>query len=72
MTDDFDYTTDDARLRVTKIGYTIPVSCCVLGTCDHEGPTPTRRQRIRLRLGRWWWDNRPRIHRGPCDHSDCC
>jgi hypothetical protein len=63
--------------RVEKIGYQIPVSCCMARSygmdveCNHELPPLTRRTRLR-----WWlrerWDRRPRVHFGPCDHEDCC
>lgn len=45
--------------------------CCADGTCDHPAPPPpTWRTRVRRRLAAWW-DRRPRIHLGPCNHEDC-
>jgi hypothetical protein len=62
--------------QVTKIGYSVPISCCLaaqygMGQCEHpELPPLTRRQRFR-----WWlrdtWDRRPRVHLSPCNHDDC-
>ena len=68
-------TPDSKPIKITKISYTVPVSCCVAQTCgpgDHPAaPELPWRRRIRLRMGSWWYDNRPRIHRGPCDLDDC-
>lgn len=60
-------------ITVQKIGYQMPVSCCLLDDveCQHPpAPKPTRRRRLR-----WWlagrWDRRPRVHFGPCEQEDC-
>ncbi len=38
--------------------------------CEECWPTPTRWQSWKTRV--WlYWDKRPRIHWGPCDHEDC-
>jgi hypothetical protein len=65
MTEDF---------QVRKIGWTLPVSCCVMtdatgiNHCQHPPPKPlTRRQRVRYAWLSWWWRNRPTLHRGPCE-----
>lgn len=69
-------TLGDTDLTVTKYAVSVPISCCLaslygLGECHHpKPPPPTRRQRLR-----WWlrdlWDQRPRVHLGPCNHDDC-
>ena len=60
--------------EVRKIGYSVPVSCCLLtdatgvNHCKHPlPPPPTRWQTLRRRLADWWWRNRPAVHRGPCE-----
>jgi hypothetical protein len=35
-----------------------------------DGPPPPK-PGWRQRLKHWWYWNRPTMHRGPCDHSDC-
>lgn len=69
---------DGQPLTVQKIGAWVPVSCCQLADinpavrlCEHHPPAPwSRRKRLR-----WWlqdlWARRPRVHLGPCDHTDC-
>jgi hypothetical protein len=62
-------TLGDQELTVEKYAVTIPVSCCLAGTCrsgDH--PAPPRApwwRRARWRVARVW-GRRPRMHLGPC------
>lgn len=66
-----------------KIGYTIPVSIEVLlaeGAITEEQarargwtpqpPVPWLRRK-RWALGYWWYEHKPHVHLGPCDHGDC-
>lgn len=70
--------------RVTKIGYTIPMSYDMAieyglmteeearakGWTPFEYPPIPFWRRVRYRI-RGWWDMRPRAHFGPCNHEDC-
>lgn len=66
---------NDPDITVRKIGYTMPVSCCLLTAysddinyCKHpKPPPPSRWELTRWRLRDWWWRNKPTIHRGPCE-----
>jgi hypothetical protein len=68
---------EEPEVKVNKIGYYVPVSCCVMtdstgvNYCEHPAPPPlSRRRRIRLNLQVWWATHRPHIHLGPCDVED--
>lgn len=64
----------EPTINVTKFGYQVPVSCCMAETCepgDHPAaPKQPWRRSVRWRLAAWWYDDRPRVHRGPCDHGE--
>ena len=65
------------EFEVRKVGYTVPVSCCVM--TDHTGvnyckhppyPPVSRWRRAKYALRSWWWQHRPRLHFGPCDDGE--
>lgn len=65
---------DELNITVTKWGYSVPVSCCVMTAhtgvnyCEHPPPPPVSKWRsFKWELQAWWWENRPHIHRGPCE-----
>lgn len=59
---------------ITKYGYVVPISCCLAETCEPGAhPAPPKlpwRRRVQLRINYWWYDNRIRVHRGPCPDGD--
>lgn len=73
---------EEQRITVQKIGWTVPVSTEVLywnGAITREQaiemgwtppPPPTRWQRWRWALRDWWHAHKPHFHLGPCDQED--
>jgi hypothetical protein len=68
---------------IRKIAHSVPVSVGALlaqgaiteGQAREMGwtpPPPTPRlRRFRQSVSWWWYDHKPQIHLGPCDHSEC-
>jgi hypothetical protein len=76
---------DEPTINVVKIGGLQQVSFETLlragAITDEEarelGWEPVERapvsrwRSLRWRMSAWWYDHRPRVHLGDCDHSDC-
>lgn len=76
---------NEPHIHVKKYGHVLPMSyemAIDYGVMTEDEalargwtpppPLPPLQWRRRLRM--WWlntWHKRPRIHLGPCDHSDC-
>lgn len=72
-------------ITVHKIGATIPVSFETLIDCgemtEEEAremgweptvrPSVSRRRRLRWAMESWWYEHKPHVHLGPCNHDDC-
>jgi hypothetical protein len=73
----------EPTINVRKIGWTTYVSTEQLWfngaitdeqarEMGYEPPAPpTRWTRWKWAARSWWWDHRPTLHLGPCDHGDC-
>ena len=74
---------DEVTIRAVKLGRRVPVSteaALMFGLVTEEqareaGWTPPppipRLRRWRWAVRSWWWDHKPHIHLGPCNHGDC-